>query len=156
MGSSEEKQNKAEGGEKAAKGGDSGTQMKQNTAGLLCYAGIWVTGIIFLIIEKKNRVVRFHAMQALVTCGILNVIWGPAWYVANLARWSAWPGGFGLGWGLFSPLFIAGLVVFCIFFALMWVFVGIAMYRTYHGRMYRVPLFGALAEKCLAKLDAGK
>jgi uncharacterized membrane protein len=150
MGSSEEKGKKAEGGEKAAKG-DSGVQMKQNKMGLVCYAGFWVTGIIFLIIEKKNRVVRFHAMQALVTFGILQIIWGIASTFGNPLVW-----GFGLGWGIFSPLLIAGFVVFGIFFTIWWILWAVLMYRTYHGRMYRVPLFGDLAEKCLAKLDAEK
>jgi len=72
--------------------GDSATQMKQNKVGLLCYAGFWVTGIIFLIIEKKNRVIRFHAMQALVTFGILQIIWGIASTFGNPLVW-----GFGLG-----------------------------------------------------------
>ena len=35
---------------------DSGLQ--QNVAGLLCYLLGWVTGIIFLVIEKKNKFVR--------------------------------------------------------------------------------------------------
>lgn len=39
--------------EKEASAGDSTTALKPNVAGLLCYVGIWVTGIIFLIIEKK-------------------------------------------------------------------------------------------------------
>jgi len=150
MGSSGEKGKKAEGGEKVAKG-DSDAQMKQNKVGLLCYAGFWVTGIILLVIEKKNRVVRFHAMQALVTFGILQIIWGIASTFGNPLVW-----GFGLGWGIFSPLLIAGFVVFGIFFTIWWILWAVLMYRTYHGRMYRVPLFGDLAEKCLAKLDAEK
>lgn len=151
MGSSEEKEKKAEAGEKVAKGGDSDTQMKQNKMGMLCYAGFWVTGIIFLITEKKNKLIRFHAMQALVTFGILHIIWGVASSFGSPLVW-----GVGLGWGLFSPLFIAGMVVFGIFFTIWWVLWAVLMYRTYHGRMYRVPVFGDLAEKCLAKLDAEK
>jgi len=150
MGSSGEKGKKVEGEEKVAKS-DSTAQMKQNKVGLLCYAGFWVTGIILLVIEKKNRVVRFHAMQALVTFGILQIIWGIASTFGNPLVW-----GLGLGWGLFSPLLIAGFVVFGIFFTIWWVLWAVLMYRTYHGRMYRVPVFGDLAEKCLAKLDAEK
>ena len=69
--------------EKTAKGkrkdkGSSTTSLKPNVAGLLCYLGFWVSGVIFLSIEKKNKLVRFHAMQSLVTFGILNIIWGIA------------------------------------------------------------------------------
>lgn len=40
---------------------------------VLCYLGIWVTGLIFLIIEHKNVNVRRHAAQSLVIFSILSV-----------------------------------------------------------------------------------
>ena len=129
---------------------DSDAQTNQNKKGMLCYAGFWVTGIIFLIIEKKNKLVRFHAMQSLVTFGILNIIWG----IANTFRWAAWTftGGFGFSYAQW----LAGSIVFGIFFAIWWILWAILMYRTYKGRMYRVPWFGNIAEKCLNKLDEKK
>ncbi|UCC18134.1 MAG: hypothetical protein JSU58_01040, partial [Dehalococcoidales bacterium] len=36
------------------------TGLDQNVASLLCYLFGWVTGIIFLILEKENKLVRFH------------------------------------------------------------------------------------------------
>ena len=30
---------------------------------VLCYLGVWVTGLIFLVIEQRNQTVRRHAMQ---------------------------------------------------------------------------------------------
>lgn len=152
---SEEKKARIESQEKKAgektKEGVSTTNLKPNTAGLLCYVGFWVTGIIFLCIERKNRLVRFHAMQALVTFGILNIIWGIALTVGG----TPWAWGLG-GFGFYSPLWLAGSIVFGIFFALWWILWAVLMYRTYHGKPYRVPLFGDLADKCLAKLDAKK
>jgi len=53
---------------------ESTTTLSPNIAGLLCYVGAWITGIIFLILEKKNQWVRFHAAQSLVTFGGLAVI----------------------------------------------------------------------------------
>lgn len=127
--------------------------LKPNTAGLLCYVGFWVTGIIFLFIEKKNKLIRFHAMQSLVAFGILNIIWGIALNVGGIGI-----GFWGLGWGLgfWGPQYIAAFVIFIIFFVLWWVLWAVGMYKAYHGRPYRIPVFGGLAEKCLAKLDAGK
>jgi len=152
---SEEKKARIESQEKKAgektKEGVSTTSLKPNTAGLLCYVGFWVTGIIFLCIERKNKLVRFHAMQALVTFGILNIIWGIALAVGG----TPWAWGLG-GFGFYSPLWLAGSIVFGIFFALWWILWAVLMYRTYHGKPYRVPLFGNLADKCLAKLDAKK
>ena len=142
--------------EKTVKGkrkdkGSSTTSLKPNVAGLLCYLGFWVSGVIFLFIEKKNKLVRFHAMQSLVTFGILNIIWG----IANSLRGWGWFWGWGLG-GFLNPVFIAATVVFVVFFVLWWVFWGMGMYKAYHERPFRIALFSNLAEKCLARLDAEK
>ncbi|WP_318010792.1 hypothetical protein [Bacillus sp. RAR_GA_16] len=55
--------------------------LEENVAGLLTYVLGFVTGIIFLLIEKENKFVRFHAMQSIVVFGaffiaslVLNVI----------------------------------------------------------------------------------
>jgi uncharacterized membrane protein len=126
---------------------------KGNTRGLLCYLGFWVTGIIFLVIEKKDKLIRWHAMQSLVTFGILNIIWG----IANTVSWG-WVGGmgWGLGLGMLGPGIIAGMVIFIIFFVLWWVWWAILMYKTYHNKVYRVPVFAGLADRCLAALDKNK
>jgi uncharacterized membrane protein len=128
--------------------------LKTSTAGLLCYLGFWVTGIIFLFIEKKNKLVRFHAMQSLVTFGILNIIWGIALNVGGFGI-----GFWGWGWGLgrfWGPQYIAATAIFIIFYVLWWVLWAVGMYKAYHERPFRIPIFSGLAEKCLAKLDAGK
>ena len=39
----------------------------ENIASLLCYAGWWVTGVIFLIIEKDSKTVKFNAWQSIMT-----------------------------------------------------------------------------------------
>lgn len=44
----------------------SSTGLDENVAGLLCYLGVFVTGIVFLVLEKKSNFVRFHAMQSTV------------------------------------------------------------------------------------------
>ena len=41
--------------------------LDENVESIIAYAGIWVTGLIFLFIEKENNHVRFHAMQSLIT-----------------------------------------------------------------------------------------
>ena len=64
------------GGTQASAGGNSETSvgMSANVAGLLCYVLGWVTGIIFLVLEKKNASVRFHAWQSIMTFGVLSVV----------------------------------------------------------------------------------
>lgn len=46
----------------------------QNVAGALCYLLGPVTGIIFLLLEKKNRFIRFHALQSTIVFGSLLVL----------------------------------------------------------------------------------
>ena len=127
------------------------TSIKPNTAGLLCYLGIWVTGIIFLIIERKNRIVRFHAMQSLVTFGILNIVMA----IANAVR--SWVTVTAPGWNwLFYPQWVAANVVFGVFLVITIVLWIVLMYQTYHGRLLKLSLFGDIAQKLLAKLDGIK
>ena len=133
--------------EKQTARGKSTTTLQPNKAGLFCYLGFWVTGIIFLSLEKKNKLVRFHAMQSIVVFGILNIIWG----VADTIRISAWSGG-----GLAYPNWVVSSAIFGTFFALWWIFWGVLMYRTYHNQLHKVPWAGDFAERMLAKLDGDR
>jgi uncharacterized membrane protein len=131
--------------------GDSTTNLKPDVASLLCYVGFWVTGIIFLLIERKNRLIRFHAMQSLVTFGILNIIWGTA---NTIRHWLlAWVSPDWLWHGFVYPQYVAATAVFGVFFAIWWVLWIVLMYQTHHGRLVRVLWFGDLALILLAKLD---
>jgi uncharacterized membrane protein len=47
--------------------------LQENVAGLLCYLLGWLTGIIFLLIDKRPWV-RFQAAQSIVVFGGLTVI----------------------------------------------------------------------------------
>ncbi len=47
--------------------------LKPGTAGVLCYLGGWISGIIFLVLEQKDRLIRFHAVQSIVVFGSLHI-----------------------------------------------------------------------------------
>jgi uncharacterized membrane protein len=47
--------------------------MGENVAGLLCYVLGWITGIIFLLVDKRPFV-KFHAAQSIVVFGGLSAI----------------------------------------------------------------------------------
>lgn len=49
----------------------SSTGLSSRTAGALCYLGWWVTGLIFLGLERRDPYVRFHAAQATAAFGLL-------------------------------------------------------------------------------------
>ena len=59
---------------------DGGTQetsigTTQNVAGLLTYLLGWITGVVFLLIEKDNKFVRFQAMQSVVVFVPITIAW---------------------------------------------------------------------------------
>lgn len=57
----------------------SSTGLDPKVAGLLCYLVGFITGIIFIAIEKQSRFVKFHAMQSIVTFAglvVLNILFG--------------------------------------------------------------------------------
>ena len=99
--------------------------LPQNTAGALAYVLGWLTGLVFILVEKDNRFVRFHAMQSLMFFAVLTV----ASFIPVV------------GW-LLSPLFmIVGFIVWLI-----------AIYKAYNGEEFELPLFGKLAKSQLAKM----
>jgi len=48
--------------------------MSENLAGLLCYIGLWISGVIMYSLERKSDFVKFHAKQAIATFLPLTVI----------------------------------------------------------------------------------
>src|SRR5689334_519368 len=55
----------------------SSTGLDENIAALLSYVFGWVSGLIFFLIEKESRLVKFHAMQSI----LLNVLFGVLGFV---------------------------------------------------------------------------
>ena len=106
--------------------GGSTTGLEPNIAGLLCYLGGWITGIVFLVIEQKNKFVRFHALQSIVTFGALTV-------ASALLNWIPFVGGF------FSA--VIGILAF-----ILWI---LLMVKAYQGELYKVPVAGHVAEGIL-------
>lgn len=51
----------------------SSTGLDENLAGALCYLLGWLTGLVFLILEKDNEFVKFHARQSIALFGALTV-----------------------------------------------------------------------------------
>jgi uncharacterized membrane protein len=96
--------------------------MDENFESLLCYSFGWVTGIIFLVMEKNSMVVRFHAMQSLVTFLGLSVVMGLLITIPHL------------GFLIVSCLWLAGVGLWA---ALMW--------KAFKGERFRLPLIGDLA-----------
>lgn len=125
----------------------SSTGLDENVAALLSYIFNWVSGLVFFLIEKSSRLVRFHAMQSI----LLTVIG----FVLFLVLW--------FGWIIFAIIgamiadFLPGLIslVFGLLLFVFWVGIVIAwimcLIKAYQGQYFKLPLIGNLAEKFSSK-----
>jgi uncharacterized membrane protein len=100
--------------------------LQENVAGLLCYVVGWVTGIIFLLIDKRPWV-RFHAAQSIVVFGGLTIIRILLSIMHGLT-------GF-IGWGFFSLLWLVGFV--------LWI---VLMIKAFQHQTWRVPIAADIAD----------
>ena len=111
----------------------SSTGLDANVAAALTY--IPIIAIVFLVIEKGSRLVKFHAVQSL---GLL-VAWMVAWFaLAILAMVPV------LGWAtlLLWPLVAIGMFV-------IWL---IALLKAFKGEWWKLPVIGDIAEQQSANL----
>lgn len=101
-----------------------GTGLPKNTAAALSYVLGWLTGIVFLLIEKEPFV-RFHAMQSIVVFGALTILsFVPL-----------------IGWILSPLVMIVGFV--------LWL---VLIFKAYQGEKFKLPVVGEFAEKQLARI----
>ena len=109
--------------------------LAENVAGLLCYAVGWITGIIFLLIDKRPFV-KFHAAQSIVVFGALTIFRigvGMIFGVSGLV-------GFGL-WAALSMLI--GLAAF-----VLWI---LLMVKAYQHQLFKLPIAAGIAEGIAGK-----
>ena len=116
--------------------------LQPNIAGLLCYVAGWITGIIFLVIEKKSTFVKFHAWQSIMTFGILTVVQIIISILSAIALST-------FSFGLWQFAHVVGIIVWLLTVGL-WIAL---MVLTYSGKMWKVPLVGDWAEKQASKVS---
>jgi uncharacterized membrane protein len=108
--------------------------LRENVAGLLCYLLGWITGIIFLIIDKRP-LVRFHAAQSIVVFGILSLLR----LVISFGILGSGGGGMFGFWSLI--VLLINLVTLVAWIALM--------ILAYQGKRYEVPGVGGLVKSVM-------
>jgi uncharacterized membrane protein len=108
-----------------------------NVAAMLSYLLFgWIGGLI-MYLTQRDREVRFHAAQSILTFGGLNII-----------CWGAWT----IMWGVEFVSFFAGSFLFAIFFCwiisllsfALWIFLSVQGYQLKHTKLHVV---GAIAER---------
>jgi uncharacterized membrane protein len=106
--------------------GKTDTGIQPNIAALLAYVLGFVSGLIFFLIEKNNRFVRFHALQSIVVFAALFV-----------AQWVL----------TFIPVLgdlVSGLLA--LLGVVLWI---VLMVKAYQGEMFKLPVAGDFVEKKL-------
>ena len=105
--------------------------LQENVAGLLCYILGWVTGLIFLLIDKRPFV-KFHAAQSIaMSIGVIVLYIALAIFMGVLHV---------------MHIFFLGLIIYPILWLalfLLWIFV---MYKAYQHDKYKLPIIGNLVE----------
>jgi uncharacterized membrane protein len=128
-----------------APGGKTTLGLESNVGAMLCYIANFlcclgvILAIVFLVTEKENRFVKFHAVQSLllaavqlgvgIIVGILGLLLG---MVLDMIHMS-----------LLSWILILGLrVILFLIFIILWLIAGI---KAYGGQWYKLPVIGNFA-----------
>lgn len=105
----------------------SGTGLNKNTSAALSYVLLFISGIVFLLIEK-DKYVRFHAAQSVVVFGTLFV----------------------LQWVFALTIILAWLVPFITLLSfVLWL---LLIYKAWQGEEWEVPVLGKYARKLVKKV----
>jgi uncharacterized membrane protein len=104
--------------------GKSSTGLDENLAGALTYVLGFITGIVFLVIEKDSKFVRFHAMQSTITFVAVWILSIFVWWVPLV------------GWMIGLLLWPVTLI--------LWL---VLMLKAYQREKFKLPAIGDIAEK---------
>jgi uncharacterized membrane protein len=105
--------------------------LEENVAGLLCYVLGWLTGLIFLLIDKRPFV-RFHAAQSIglsVGLIVVYIVLGIAFATLSFMH---------LGFLALAAYPLLWIVIF-----ILWVML---MYKAYQHEKFMLPVIGKIAD----------
>ncbi|MCX7843464.1 MAG: DUF4870 domain-containing protein [Clostridia bacterium] len=102
--------------------------LDENLEALLCYVLGWISGLVFFLLEKDSKFVKFHALQSVITFLALFIL---GW-IAGIIPF--------IGWLIAMILWPLQLV--------LWI---VLMIKAYKGEMFKLPVVGDLAEQQINK-----
>ena len=136
-----------------ASAGKSSTGMEANIAAAISY--IWIVGLIFFIIEKESKFVRFHAMQSIlygislsvlmIVLMIVNVIIG---VIVTAGAGTAGEAAGGIASLVVS---LISLVIWLLVPLIAFLGLILAAVKAYQGQMFKLPIIGKIAENIVNK-----
>jgi len=110
--------------------------LEENVAGLICYILGWLTGLIFLLIDKRPFV-RFHAAQSIALSIAVVVVYFVVAITFGMLHFMH------LGFLALAAYPLVGFVVFAV-----WIFM---MYKAYQHEKYMLPIIGNIADGLVNK-----
>ncbi len=107
-------------------------EINSRFAAFLSYTSFWLTGLLFLLFEHRNRFVRFHALQSLLFFGGVNVL-----YILLISIM------------VHEVPFFFGLAIFAFVLLNVVAFVAwiVGMVGAIRGKYVKLPFVGDLAER---------
>ena len=127
--------------------GKSSTGLDENIAALLSYVFGWVSGLIFFLIEKDSRLVRFHAMQSLLFNVLVGVVAIALWIVLFVVFMIAAQ----ISGTLATLLSLVSILVWGVFVLAILAGFILCLVKAFQGQYFKLPVIGNLAEKFSAK-----
>jgi uncharacterized membrane protein len=127
--------------------GKSSTGLDENIAALLSYVFGWISGLVFFLIEKDSRLVRFHAMQSLLYNVLAVVLIIALWIVLFVGFLIAAQ----ISGALTTLLGILSILIWAVLLigiAVGWI---ICLVKAFQGQYFKLPVIGNFAEKFSAK-----
>lgn len=104
--------------------------LSENLEAMLSYTLGWITGIVFLLLEKESEFVKFHAAQSTVTFLAFTVVSVILGHLATIP--------------LIGLMFLMVNALIAIFAAIVWI---VCMIKAFQGERFRLPIVGDLVEK---------
>ncbi|MDX6305506.1 MAG: hypothetical protein QOI77_2475 [Blastocatellia bacterium] len=126
----------------SAPGGTTSIGIDANLASMLCYLTMICCGLgiivslVFFIVEKTNRLLRFHALQGLLFGGVWVVV-GIAFKILSIVLSI---GDLDLGLILWGLLLVRILIALFLLVLLI-----LAAIKAYQGQYYKLPIIGDIA-----------
>jgi uncharacterized membrane protein len=125
----------------------SSTGLDENVAALLSYVFGWLSGLIFFLIEKDSRLVRFHAMQSLlfnVLVGIVAIVLWVAQVIFIIIG--------GMAGDVIGMLVsVVSMLIWVVFFIGILIAFVMCLIKAFQGQYFKLPVIGNFAEKFSAK-----
>jgi uncharacterized membrane protein len=115
---------------------------------------IWIVGVIFFIIEKENKFVRFHALQSILFGVANSIIMILLMIVAFVLTIVFGIGGAMVGGPMESLVsLLVGLIWLLFWLIALLMFAGLifAAVKAYQGQKFKLPIIGNIAENMVNK-----